>query len=49
MKNKNITILYCVTEIIKKSVDLEKVSLEAAYAAAEKDPDRIETIDDWLK
>ncbi len=33
--------------IVRENIDQEKMNLEAAYKEAEKDQDRIETINDW--
>ncbi|MDR3549876.1 MAG: hypothetical protein P4L31_00545 [Candidatus Babeliales bacterium] len=36
-----------IVKVVRKAIEEEQTSLEAAYAAAENDPDRIETINDW--
>lgn len=36
-----------IVKVVRKAIEEEQTSLEAAYAAAENDPDRIEIINDW--
>jgi len=35
------------TNVVKETVDQSRIKLEAAYTEAAKDPDRLETINDW--
>lgn len=36
-----------ITKVVIKAIEDEKAALEAAYAAADNDPDTIDVINDW--
>ena len=36
-----------ITKVVKEAVDQNRIKLEAAYAEAAQDPDRLKTINDW--
>lgn len=36
-----------ITKAVKKAIEEEKTSLEAAYAAADNDPDTVDVVNDW--
>ena len=38
-----------ITKAIKKAIEEERANLEAAYAAADNEPDTIDVINDWKK